>query len=533
NSILTLTNLSTTNAGTYSVEVSGACRSATNSATLTINTAITASALTNQTACVGLNATFNTAVSGTGPYTFVWKKGGSLLAGQTTNSLSFTNLMLSDADLYSVEVSGACNTVTNSASLIVNTNLTITPLSSLVVCPSNTATFSTIASGTGPFGYVWRKDGTLISGQNGSNLTFVSVTASNAATYTVEVTGACSKATNSATLTVGSSFTATALTNQTVCSCQAVTFTTTVTGSGTYSFVWKKDGQTVFGQNTNFLYLQGLSTNDSGTYSVEITGLCGSITKTATLTVEPEILVNPLIITNSSYITMAQNKANPYPSAINVKCLFGTVQKLIVTLHDFSHAFPDDIDSLLVGPNGKAIKIMSDTGGGETVNNLTLAFDEFASDFLSDTDQLFSGTYKPTDYPPADSFPAPAPAPNAALLSEFIGSNPNGPWSLYVVDDVSLDNGSIAGGWSLQIYYDVIAPTLSSPKTRSDGKLEFLMTAEPTITHVIESSTDLQNWTPISTNTLSGPTLIFVDSPPAGQYACFYRAVRRGLRLGQ
>lgn len=455
-----------------------------------------------------------------------------MLVGQTTNMLTLTNLAISDAGVYSVEVSGPCNTVTNSASLTLNTSLAITPLTSISVCPSNPASFSTAASGTGPFSYVWRKDGTILSGQIASSLNFASVAVTNAGTYTVEVTGACNKATNSATLAVGGSVTATALTNQTVCSCQAATFTTSASGNGPFSFVWKKAGAVIPNQSSNVLFLQNLTTNSSGIYSVEVSSSCNTVTNSALLTVEPEITENPLIITNSTYITMAQNKASPYPSPINIKCLFGTVQKLVMTLHDFSHEFPDDIDILLTGPTGKAIKVMSDTGGGTTVNNLTLAFEELATSSLPDFDELTSGSYKPTDYGASDSFPAPAPAPNGALLSDFNGSNPNGAWSLYVVDDVSLDNGSIAGGWSLKIYYDVVEPTLSAPKLRSDGNLEFTLTAEPTITHIIEASSDLKNWTPISTNTINGPTLIFVDSPAAGQYARFYRAVRRGSQLG-
>ena len=44
-------------------------------------------------------------------------------------------------------------------------------------------------------------------------------------------------------------------------------------------------------------------------------------------------------------------------------------------------------------------------------------------------------------------------------MSVFNGLNPNGAWSLYVLDDEAGDSGSIAGGWSLKFTY----PTTSLP----------------------------------------------------------------------
>ena len=451
-----------------------------------------------------------------------------MLAGQTTNSFGLTNLVFSDAGLYSVEISGACNMVTNSASLIMNTNLAITSLSSLFVCPSNSATFSTVASGTGPISYVWRKDGTLIPLQTNSSLSFASVMASNAATYTVEVTGACGKATNSATLTVGSTVTATALTNQTVCSCQAATFATTASGNGPFSFVWRKAGVILPNQSSNILFLQNLTTNNSGLYSVEVGSSCTTVTNSAVLTVEPEITENPLILTNSGFITINDvAKATPYPSVVNVKCLFGKLRKLSLTLHQLSHTYPDDIDMLLVGPNGMAIKLMSDVGGGNSINAISLTFDQSAADLLPDDGQIFTGAYQPTDFEINDAFPAPAVTTNVVTsLSAYNGCNLNGNWSLYVLDDAGGDSGQIAQGWSLRMEYDVLRPVITDVKQLNNGAFQFVVTGEPTISRVIEASSNLTDWVPISTNTINGPSLIFVDVQTAFQYR-FYRAVER------
>ena len=133
---------------------------------------------------------------------------------------------------------------------------------------------------------------------------------------------------------------------------------------------------------------------------------------------------------------------------------FGTsVTDVNVQLFAFSHTFPDDIDILLVGPQGQNAIIMSDAGGGTDIVNLTITLDDAAAAALPDTTALASGSYQPADYATGDTFPAPAPAPSGAVaLSTFNGTDPNGVWSLYIYDDASGDVGSV--GWCL----DVTAP---------------------------------------------------------------------------
>jgi hypothetical protein len=52
------------------------------------------------------------------------------------------------------------------------------------------------------------------------------------------------------------------------------------------------------------------------------------------------------------------------------------------------------------------------------------------------------------------------------------------------------------------------------------------LTGEPTVTHLIQASDDLEHWTNISTNTLTGSSLILIDSGKSNHYYRFYRAVR-------
>ncbi len=142
----------------------------------------------------------------------------------------------------------------------------------------------------------------------------------------------------------------------------------------------------------------------------------------------------------------------PYPSTIEVTNLPGVVSRIGVTLSNLSHAFPDDIDLLLVSESGASVILMSDVGGNSDLLNVTLTFDDFAESSLPDNAQIVTGAYKPTNIGSPDHFFDPAPAPPyGTSLSGFNGTTANGEWGLYVVDDAGSDDGTIAAGWSLSI----------------------------------------------------------------------------------
>lgn len=144
--------------------------------------------------------------------------------------------------------------------------------------------------------------------------------------------------------------------------------------------------------------------------------------------------------------------AAPYPATITVAGLTGLVSKATVTLNGVTHSFPRDIGVLLVGPTGTKSVVMSGVGGGNSITNLTLTFDDAAATTLTTSAPLISGVAQPVSFPASRTFSSPAPSGNAtALLSQLNGGNPNGVWSLYVVDDVAGDGGNISYGWSLAL----------------------------------------------------------------------------------
>jgi subtilisin-like proprotein convertase family protein len=163
---------------------------------------------------------------------------------------------------------------------------------------------------------------------------------------------------------------------------------------------------------------------------------------------------------NATAITVpSSGTAAPYPSEIQISGMVGLLTGIIVDVGGFSHTAPDDVDILLVAPNGRSIVLMSDAGGNAAVSNLGITFDDSAPTSLPDNAPLTSDSFKPTNFEPGDAFPAPAPvnAPTTNTLSGLVGSPPNGTWRLYVVDDTGANAGNFAGGWSITLQSSMAA----------------------------------------------------------------------------
>jgi hypothetical protein len=153
-----------------------------------------------------------------------------------------------------------------------------------------------------------------------------------------------------------------------------------------------------------------------------------------------------------SYYT--SGAAFPYPSIIQSSFPNGsTVRDVDVILRNYSHTYPDDVDVLLVHA-GRNSTIMSDVGGSNVVNDITIRLnDEAANGHLSDSGSLFGGGFLPTNAEGGDTFNSPAPSPANAnsALSGFDGSNAKGSWKLFVDDNGNDNVGRIAGGWTIAV----------------------------------------------------------------------------------
>jgi subtilisin-like proprotein convertase family protein len=171
--------------------------------------------------------------------------------------------------------------------------------------------------------------------------------------------------------------------------------------------------------------------------------------KTATPTPPSKV-----VFTNPAPISVVgEGPADLYPSVIAVPLPSAMVSTVRVTLYGVTHGRPRDLDVLLVGPTGIKVLLQSDAGGDGAVQGRRYTFDQAAGAPIAEAGAPGDWLgYRPGDYGGPDTFPAPAPpGPYGTSLADFIGSNPLGQWSLYVVDDEAGSVGHIATGWSLDI----------------------------------------------------------------------------------
>ena len=303
---LSLGNVQTADAGSYTVTVTNAAGTVTsNAATLTV---ITPPVISNHpvsaTVNQGASASFSVTATGTTP-TYQWQKDGVDLAGATAATLSLINVQAANAGNYTVTVSNAAGTVTsNSATLkvIVPPVITTQPVS-VTANLGLSASFSVTTTGTSPT-YQWKKAGVNITGATTATLSFVALLTTDAGSYTVVVTNAAGTVTSSTvTLTVISPPT---ISLQPVSVSPnlgaSASLSVTATGGAPYTYQWKKDGTDVAGATAATLSFATLLSTDAGSYTVVVTNAAGAVTSnTAILTVVvvPTIAAQPVSINSN------------------------------------------------------------------------------------------------------------------------------------------------------------------------------------------------------------------------------------------
>jgi hypothetical protein len=293
----------TAGASAFTIAANGGGCSASQTLSITICPSISVSP-TSVTQCAGTSATFNVTVSGTGPFTYQWKSGSNTISGATNASLTLSNLLAADAGYYTVDVTSSCGTSSSTAIAVVVNPLTtiITQPSAQALCVGANASFTVAANGTGSLSYQWKKAGNNIAGATNSTYTINNIAASDAANYSVEVTGTCGTiASNAVALTLN---TPTSITTQPTalvqCAGTNASFSVVAAGTGTLSYQWKKGGNAISGATNAAYTINNINATDAGNFTVDVIGLCGTLTSNSvSLTVNPvtAITTQPVAVT--------------------------------------------------------------------------------------------------------------------------------------------------------------------------------------------------------------------------------------------
>ncbi|MDB6125265.1 MAG: Immunoglobulin I-set domain protein [Pedosphaera sp.] len=119
-SLLTMTNVSSTDAGHYAVVLSNPANTVTSSiVTLTVNDPIITTQPVSRTNVAGDIANFFVGAAGTAPISYRWYfNGTNALAVGTTNSLNLTNVQTLDQGSYSAVITDAAGSVTSSVATL-------------------------------------------------------------------------------------------------------------------------------------------------------------------------------------------------------------------------------------------------------------------------------------------------------------------------------------------------------------------------------------------------------------------------------
>ena len=146
----------------------------------------------------------------------------------------------------------------------------------------------------------------------------------------------------------------------------------------------------------------------------------------------------------------------PVPaSQLAMSGVSGAVTDVDVDLRGFTATCGHDADLLLVGPQGQRSMLMSDTADCTDSGPVDLRVDdEAAGPFTSSVPT--TGSYRPTDiddpWDVSDPFPGLDGVDGVpATLSAFDGTDPNGTWRLYAVNDAPDTVVTLAGGWGLHL----------------------------------------------------------------------------------
>lgn len=312
---LSLSSLTGSDAGTYSVVASNSAGSVTsNSAVLTVtepvvvapppppppapaptNEApkITSQPSSTQTILAGSSAALSISATGSPTPSFQWRKNGANIAGATSATLNLRAVTSADAATYSVVATNAFGTVvSDNATIVVNVAPVITTQPAPQAVSSGASVkFTAVVSAIPGATFQWRKNGVAIPGATSAVLSIASASQADAGSYSVVATNAVGTASshNAALIIAAPPVIVKQPSSVSASAKSKVTLSVSASGSPTPTYQWKKDGHIIPGATEASLVLADVSNGDTGVYTVQAVNLAGWVVSAkATLAVSAQ-----------------------------------------------------------------------------------------------------------------------------------------------------------------------------------------------------------------------------------------------------
>ncbi len=249
--------------------------------------------------CAGGTAMIQAALTGTAPWNLTWSD-GVMQTGVTTSpatrtvspalTTTYTVTAISDLNF-------ANGTFSGSATVTVNANPDATLTAPLSVCANSIGNSANVPDAGAGAMYTWTiSGGTITVGQSTSSLTW---TAGGAGTAMLNVTiknssGCASNGAASVTINPATAIT-TPPQSLTVCTGKPAAFSVSATGTN-LTYQWRKSSGNIVGETNPTFTIPAVTTAAADSYSVVVTGACGTVTSTAvslTVTTPPTVTTQP------------------------------------------------------------------------------------------------------------------------------------------------------------------------------------------------------------------------------------------------
>jgi len=345
--ILRLDQVSSAQAGSYTLQVSNPAGSVTSPAQrLTVaDGEIIAPTIVTQPASATVNAgntvSFAVAVAGTGPITYQWRRNGTAIGGANGAVYTIAAAATTDAGTYTVVVTNTAGSATSSpATLAVNAALApvapsiTTQPSGQVVIPGATATFAVAATGTGPLSFQWRRNGADLTGATLSVLTLTNVSGADAGTYSVVISNAAGNVTsaNAPLILIGAPSITAQPQSVSVALGQSATFAVSATGDA-LRYQWLRNNAAISEATNPAHTTEPAQAADNGAvYSVIVYNNAGLVFSSgALLTVvapvtPPVITVQPFdaSVNDGEFATIVTEVGGSRPLAFQLQRLVGS-----------------------------------------------------------------------------------------------------------------------------------------------------------------------------------------------------------------